>query len=176
MKVSRLVRRVGGRDRLAIAAAAIAVVALIGDLAIVQPMDRQVAAKQRAVAEMSRPGASRSAAAEGPRAQLAAFYGRLPVQAQAPDVVRRLHLAARDAGVRLDHGRYQSTETASSALMRYQIVLPVSGTYPAIRAFIGAAMEDMPYLALEGLEIRRGDGIPAIEAELRLVAYLRAST
>jgi hypothetical protein len=175
MKVLRLGRRISLRDAMAIAAAAIAIVALVADVAIVQPLDRAVAAKRSAIAELRRAPAGAEAALASPRAQLAAFNARLPVAAQAQETVRRLHAGARASGLRLDRGQYRPLDSASGGLLQYQIVMPVSGSYPAMRRFLGEALHDLPYLALEGIEIRRGDGAPAaIEAELRFVAFLKA--
>ena len=59
--------------------------------------------------------------------------------------------------------------------MRYQIVLPVKGSYLQVRRFLAQAMRDTPGLALEGISFQRQEGdAPVLEAQLRLTVYLRA--
>ena len=175
MKLRRPRRRVSGRDGMAIAAAAVAVLALVADLAIVRPLDEEIAAKRMAVARLTpRTQAEAQAASASPRAQLAQFHAGLPPGSEAQEVVRKLHLGARAAGLRLDRGEYRPLEPVANGLLRYQIVLPVSGSYAAVRRFIGSAMQAMPNLALEGITLRRGEGPAApVQAELRIIAFLR---
>ncbi|HZP92634.1 MAG TPA: GspMb/PilO family protein [Burkholderiales bacterium] len=109
-------------------------------------------------------------------AQLAAFYGKLQSAPQAPEVVHRLHAAARSAGLVLDRGEYRPLPDPSGKLVRYQIVLPVKGSYPQVRRFLAQAMRDMPGLALDGIGFQRDKGGPTtIEAQLRLTVFLRAA-
>jgi Tfp pilus assembly protein PilO len=108
-----------------------------------------------------------------PQTQLAAFYERLPDARQAPAIASRLHSYAQKAGLTLERGEYRPLADASGKFVRYQIVLPVNGTYPQLREFLGAVMLDMPELALDGINFRRvGDGAQ-LQAELRFTAFLR---
>jgi hypothetical protein len=57
--------------------------------------------------------------------------------------------------------------------MRYQINLPVTGNYPAVRAFVAEALEREPSLALDGMRLTRERmDSGEIEAELRFTLYL----
>ena len=108
-------------------------------------------------------------------AQLAAFYAELPQAQQAPEVVRRLHARAREVGLVLERGEYRPVREASSKLVRYQIVLPVKGSYVQVRSFLVEAMRDTPGLALDGIGFQRQEGDSlALEAQLRLTIFLRA--
>ena len=94
--------------------------------------------------------------------------------AQAPDVVRELHAHAQSAGLLLERGEYLPVQEASTKLVRYQIVLPVKGSYPQVRSFLASAMRDMPELALDGIGFQREKGASAqLEVQLRFTAFLR---
>lgn len=81
-----------------------------------------------------------------------------------------LFRAAAAHGLELQEGRYREARDGQSGLLRLSIVLPVSGTYPALRAFLAQALDGQPGLALEGLRLVREDrAAREIDAELRLV-------
>jgi len=97
----------------------------------------------------------------------------LPGVEQMPEAVARLFSAARHAGLSLEQGVYRVAGEKSSRLLRYQISLPVSGDYPALRAFIAEALEREPSLALDSLRLTRADmGQGVIDADLRFTLYL----
>jgi hypothetical protein len=82
----------------------------------------------------------------------------------------RLFQAASAHGLRLEEGRYRDARDARTGLTRLSIVLPVSGPYPALRAFLAQALNGGPGLALEGLRLSREDMAGAeVEAEVRFV-------
>ena len=108
-----------------------------------------------------------------PRSQLAAFYERLPDARQAPEIASKLHGYARQAGLTLERGDYRPLADIAGQLVRYQIVLPVNGTYSQVRQFLSAAMLGMPGLALDGINFRRQGDAAQLQAELRFTAFLR---
>ena len=58
-------------------------------------------------------------------------------------------------------------------LWRYEIVLPVHGTYPQVRVFLAQVLTKIPHLALQSVSFERqkvGDAM--IEANIRLTLYL----
>jgi hypothetical protein len=57
--------------------------------------------------------------------------------------------------------------------VRYEIVLPVAGTYPQIRDFLRRSLEEIPVLSLDQLSVkreRRSDA--AVQAELRMTLHM----
>jgi len=42
--------------------------------------------------------------------------------------------------------------------MRYQVVLPVKGSYPQVKRFLAQAMHDTPGLALDAISMQRDQG------------------
>jgi len=114
--------------------------------------------------------------AQGQDVRLAAFYDALPRTQQAPEVVRQLHVRARAAGLTLERGEYRPVVEPSGKLVRYQIVVPVKGNYPQVKAFLGQAMRDTLGLALDGVGFQRDDDSQALEAQLRFTVFLRSGT
>ena len=58
-------------------------------------------------------------------------------------------------------------------LTRYQLTLPVKGSYRQIRGFIAQVLTDVPASALEEIGFRRDTvGTDRIDARLRLTLYL----
>lgn len=109
-----------------------------------------------------------------PAAGAAEDVGPLPAGEAAPEAVARLFSAAGHAGLRLEEGTYRSSARRSGELRRYQIVLPLSGSYPAIRAFLAEVMERRPELALDSLSFSRETIEGAeVRARLGLTLYLR---
>lgn len=89
--------------------------------------------------------------------------------------LRRLFDAAAQAGLYLDRGEYRLMEVREAHLRRYQLSLPVTGSYPEIRAFVARALNADPALALSAIQLRR-DRIesPDLEALLNFTLYLEA--
>ena len=148
-------------------------------LATVRPLESQNRSLRDRVAELKSRADSppRDAEPALPESQLAAFYGQLTTAQQASELVRRLHSHATSAGLALERGEYRPLPDASGKLMRYQIVLPVKGTYPQVRRFLSGAMREVPGLALDGIAFQRETGSSAaVEAQLRFTVFLRMSS
>ncbi len=105
----------------------------------------------------------------------------LPGAERMPEAVARLFAAARHAGLTLQQGAYRSVgdkpagekSGSRNSLLRYQISLPVTGEYPAIRAFVAEALEREASLALDGMRLtREGMDLGEVDAELRFTLYL----
>src|SRR5258708_11618473 len=144
-------------------------------LATVRPLESQNRSLRYRVAELKSRADSppRDAEPALPESQLAAFYGQLTTAQQASELVRRLHSHATSAGLALERGEYRPLPDASGKLMRYQIVLPVKGTYPQVRRFLSGAMREVPGLALDGIAFQRETGSSAaVEAQRRFTVFL----
>jgi len=60
--------------------------------------------------------------------------------------------------------------------MRYQVVLPVKGSYPQVKRFLAQAMHDTPGLALDAISMQRDQGgSPALEVQLRFTVFMRSA-
>jgi hypothetical protein len=110
-----------------------------------------------------------------PRVELAQFYAALAQPANVPDMLRKLHRAARDQGLTLDQAEYRPLSEPEGNLTRYQIVLPAKGTYPEVRRFLVQAAGDVPGLAVDGVSFQRQQiGDAAVEAQIKLTLFLGA--
>jgi Type II secretion system (T2SS), protein M subtype b len=110
-----------------------------------------------------------------PRIELAEFYAALENPANAPDLLRRLHRAARDQGLRLDQAEYRPLPDPEGKLTRYQILLPAKGTYPEIRRFLVQAGGNLPGLAVDSISFQRQQiGDPVVEAQIKMTLFLGA--
>ena len=117
-----------------------------------------------------RPGVVRAGAA--PAAQLAAFYAFLDRGREPPEWLARLHAIAQRAGLQLPSAEYRLHGTGTP-LERYEIVLPVSGSYGELRAFLEAALGEIPVLSLDGVSFTRQRADEArVRADLRLTLHL----
>jgi hypothetical protein len=54
------------------------------------------------------------------------------------------------------------------------VTLPVAGTYPQLRAFIAAVLEDMPTASIDALRFeRKGAAQTRLDAQVRLTLHVR---
>lgn len=173
-RLRRTVRTMGWP---AIGGIALAVFAAGMFVSSVMPLRTEVEALSERVKHLeAQPADERAPPAEpeNPGAQLAAFYDELPRTKQAPEIVRRLHGHARGVGVILERGEYRPLRDPSGKLLRYQIMLPVKGSYPQVKDFLARAMRSTPGLALDGIGFQRDNDSRALEAQLRFTVFLRA--
>jgi Tfp pilus assembly protein PilO len=115
----------------------------------------------------------RETEAGGPEAQLAAFYKAFPSNASTPDLLQKIHRAAASGQIRLDQGAYRLVADHDGRLQRYQITLPLKGSYPQIKTFLARVMQDLPTLALDSISFQRQNiADPLLDAQVRLTLYL----
>jgi Tfp pilus assembly protein PilO len=108
-----------------------------------------------------------------PAEQLATFYAFFPPPQSSPDWLGKIHAAAGAKGLVLRSGEYKLERSADQKLARYQITLPVVGSYAQIRGFVGQVLADVPAAALEEITLRRESvSSPMLEARIRLTLYL----
>lgn len=121
-------------------------------------------------APASQPGLK--VAASAPASQLAAFYAFLDRGPDAPGWLARLQASAAAAGLRLPAAEYRLHDTGTP-LERYEIALSASGTYGELRAFLEAALADIPVLSLDAVSFTRQRADEArVRADLRLTLHL----
>jgi len=110
-------------------------------------------------------------AAEGPVAQFRTYEARLPHAEAAVEMASRIYQAGMNNGIALPTGEYR-LERADDRLLRYRINLPVSGSYPQIRAFVLEVLRTVPAAALDDIQLRRDASGNNLEARLRFTLYL----
>lgn len=168
------------RIRAELGATGLAAIALLGCgltflFLILKPLEARNAEVQRQLALNSRqstpgdPGFMRTAT---PAAKLAGFYQFLRREEQPHDWLARLHAASRNAGVELRSASYRLQKTGTR-IDRYEISVPVSGSYARIRTFLENALGEIPVLSLDEVKFKRERAADAaVQAELRLTLHL----
>ena len=112
----------------------------------------------------------------GPAEQVSAFERFFPEASELNRVLREIHAAAEKEKLVLERGEYKFSEEAGLGMLRYQITLPVKGTYPSIRAFMRRGLKDIPSVALDSVVLQRPNvGDEAIEAQIRFSAFYRGA-
>ena len=106
-------------------------------------------------------------------ADLARFYTLFPPTEKLADEVARIHRLGRAAGLDLEQGAYR-LERRATGLWAYRINLPVRGTYPQLRDFLGALLRDVPVSSVEALRFERKRAADAqLDAQVRLTLHVR---
>jgi hypothetical protein len=105
--------------------------------------------------------------------QLERFQQRFPAFGEAPSLVLKLHTIAAANGIALETGEYRLIKDRDSNIARYQITLPLKGSYPQVRLFLAQLLDEVPALSLDEIAIKR-ESVNARSAEtrVRLTAYL----
>jgi hypothetical protein len=113
---------------------------------------------------------------DDPAAELERFYSRFPPIERLPSELDALYAHAKVARVQLRQGEYRMAP-AGGPLTAYHVTLPVRGSYPQLRQFVGRVLQDMPTTSLDALRFERKKAADAqLEAQVRLTIYLRKGT
>lgn len=100
----------------------------------------------------------------------------LPPDSSAAGALGELEQLARAHGFELVRGTYSVAAVNHARLARWQMVLPVEASYPALHAFVAAALERLPNLVLDEVKLKR-DRIEDIDlqAELRFSLFVETA-
>ena len=142
--------------------------ALVFSFAVVQPLEaksRGVAARVAALREQPRD--SSSPAGE----KLGELYNYLAKPEQTTDWLAKLYAIGQATGVELASATYSSEQ--AGRIERYQIALPVSGTYAQMRQFLDRSLAEIPVLSLDQMTLKREsrrEGV--VQAELKMTLHM----
>lgn len=106
--------------------------------------------------------------------ELALFQARFPTVDELPNELDALFILTRDKGLELNKGEYALVEKTGGALRRFEVTLPVTGTYSQIHGLILDVLEKLPSTALADIVLERGkvaEGQAAVI--LRFVFFVR---
>jgi Tfp pilus assembly protein PilO len=135
---------------------------------VLQPLKEksgEVEARAAMVAE--RPAHSSSAAEK-----LAAVYDYLRKPEATTDWLAKLYAIGKATGVELQSASYKSQPTTGH-LERYEIVLPLTGTYTQMREFLKRALAEIPVLSLDQISLKRDNRREGtVQAELHLTLHM----
>lgn len=111
--------------------------------------------------------------ARTPGRQLDDFYAGLPAQLTATKAIDGLYTAADAEKISLERGEYSLAVEQGADMARYQILLPVHGTYAQLRRFIDTAIAKVPGLSVEDLDMQRKEvSETELEGRIRMTLYL----
>lgn len=111
-----------------------------------------------------------------PQRELEDFHKQLPAQPQATVAIDRIYSLAKAERISLARGEYALGVDPKTQLARYQILLPVRGSYPQIRRFVHALLGQLPALVLEDVDLQRKKiGDSELTGRLRMTLYLSRS-
>jgi hypothetical protein len=110
---------------------------------------------------------------ESPRMQLAAFYRHFERPDPVTDHLATLYVLARQSGLVLDAAEYRLQRNTDRKFDRYQVVLPLTGSYGSVRVFVTAALREIPTMSVDQLQFRRQEiGDSQIDAQVSLSFHL----
>ena len=133
-------------------------------------LDARSAALERRLSERGAADAPKGLTAQQ---QLAEFERRFSDEKSLNTSLARLHAAAKRQGVQLAQAEFKLTSEAREPLARYTMVLPVKADYRALRRFTRDALHELPGLAMEEVNLRRGDAKSTVlDSQLRFVLFV----
>ena len=88
------------------------------------------------------------------------------------DWLAKLYAIGRATGVELQSANYK-TQNAGGRLQRYEIVLPLTGSYAQMRDFLKRSLAEIPVLSLDQITLKRENRREGqVQAELRLTLHM----
>ena len=105
------------------------------------------------------------------------FYKTLGEKQTVERHIKTLFAIAAKQGLALAQGEYKAAPERNGKYMKYQIILPVKGSYSVIRQFGEKALLAIPFASLDEMNFKR-DNISnrVLEAKMRFTLYLRDDT
>lgn len=102
------------------------------------------------------------------------FYEALGERSEVERYLKAMFAIAAHTGLSLDQGEYQAQADKNSSTYRYQILLPVKGSYGAIRRFCEQTLLALPFASLDEMSVKRESvGENALDVNLRFTFYLK---
>lgn len=140
-------------------------------LSIAPSLDAIAATRQR----LSLPRPQRPAIVDPvPADGIERLRSALADERQFPDRLDRLVGYAGEYGLSLNDGAYSVAREARGQIVRYEVTLPVHGSYPQVRRFLSAVLSRERAVALLDVQFRRAKlSDPALDATVRLAYFMR---
>jgi Tfp pilus assembly protein PilN len=104
--------------------------------------------------------------------KVAAVYEYLRKDEDTTDWLAKLHGIGTATGVQMRAATY-GTKPAEGRIVRYEIVLPVAGSYAQIRDFLKRAQAEIPVMSIDQVTLKKDEKKGgALHAELRLTLHM----
>ena len=138
-----------------------------------QPMRQELAAQRLALERLHARHPYQPVSSGGRAEELRRFQNLFPPAEELTDQLERLHRLARRAGLDPARGEYR-LERRPAGLWAYRVMLPVRGSYPQLRDFIGALLKEMPIASIDALRFERKRAAETeLDAQVRVTLHLR---
>lgn len=141
--------------------------------AVMPAQHHAMALVQQLSQTQSSPPVDVNARPEGDSAKLSVFYKRFDDISSLPLWLESLHKLAAELKLEQIEGEYKLTADDDGKIVRYEIQLPVKGSYPDVRHFMDEAAKRIPNLGLRDIDLRRKaveDG--TVEARMTFILFL----
>ncbi len=160
--MKQIVERIG---RAGVAAIGLLAAALFFSNFMVRPLE-----ERNALLKESTAGKASMAAPSGEK--VAAVYAYLQKEEATTDWLAKLHGIGTATGIHMRAATY-STKPADGRIVRYEIVLPVAGSYAQIRDFLKRAQTEIPVMSIDQVTLKKDEKKGAVlQAELRLTLHM----
>ena len=106
-----------------------------------------------------------------PGEKVAAVYQYLSKEETTTDWLAKLHGIGTATGVQLRSATYK-TQPADGRIVRFEIVVPVTGSYGQIRDFLKRSVAEIPVMSVDQVTLKRQEKTSALQAELRLTLHM----
>lgn len=138
--------------------------------AVLQPLEaRRNALEQRVSQGLAQSRSGQSDAAPG--SSLPRFYRHFESGEDAPTQLARLHGIGKAAGLDLRSAQYR-VDKGGPRILRYEITLPLNGTYAQIRTFLTNALAEIPVLSLDQVSLKKDRSDGPVLADVRMTLHL----
>jgi Tfp pilus assembly protein PilO len=105
-------------------------------------------------------------------AKVAAVYEYLRKEEDTTDWLAKLHAIGTATGIQMRAATYR-TQPTEGRIVRYEIVLPVAGSYGQIRDFLKRAALEIPVLSIDQVTLKKEEKKgAALQAEMRLTLHM----
>ena len=155
------------------------IMAIVLLIAAVLPQDSTLQALKARVETLKTQPLSTSQKASRPTQKigddqaLQIFYEFFPQIDSSPFWIRELARIAKKQRVEINSSDYRLVQEKGARLARYEMILPVRGRYPQIRAFIADALRAVPAMAITGMVIKRENvNTEQLDVRLEINLYL----
>ena len=156
---------------LGLAALALFAAAAVFHFAVLKPLAaRADAARIRVEQAAARPSSAVQPASTA--GKVAAVHAFLQHDEQPTDWLAKLHAIGTATGVQLSSAAYK-TAPSEGRIVRYEIALPLTGSYPQIRDFLERAAAEIPVMSIDQISLKRESrNDAALQAQLRVTFHM----
>jgi hypothetical protein len=105
--------------------------------------------------------------------KVGAVYEYLDKPETTTDWLAKLYAIGAATGVELQSASYKTQDTPGAKLERYEIVVPLAGSYTQMRDFLQRSLAEIPVLSLDQISLKRENRREGtVQAELRLTLHM----